>query len=70
MTALVWKKTTDADLKVGMEVLVKSVNGTIDLGHDLPYKKAPITAIRGRGIKRYEIGRGEYLASEITLISK
>lgn len=68
MKALIWKKTTDADLTLDQEVLVKSYKGTIDLGLNVPFKKATISDIRGRKNKIYTVGECEYFADELTLI--
>ena len=65
MKALIYYKTTNKDLSVGLEVLVPSVNGTFDIGLDTPYKKAVIVS---QTEYCWLIDNIEYMASEIVLI--
>ena len=71
--ALIFTNTKDSDLRKGQEVLVASVNGNIDLGHDLNYKRGKIKKISKddfTGILMYDVGNGRYMANELILIKK
>jgi len=69
--ALVWKKAKDSDLKLGQEVLYRSINGNIDIGTDTNFKKGKIKKIiKEYGIKLYDVGMGQYTADDLILIRK